>query len=68
MEWFTGLALLPALVCGVMMGGMALAGVLGWRRSQGDTRHTNADANTGTDTKGANEPQDAPPVIEDTRR
>lgn len=34
MEWLTGLALLPALVCGAMMGGMALAGVLGWRRSK----------------------------------
>jgi hypothetical protein len=34
MEWITGLALLPVLACAVMMGGMALAGVLGWRRSQ----------------------------------
>jgi hypothetical protein len=34
MEWLTGLALLPALVCGVMMGGMALMGVLGLRRKQ----------------------------------
>ena len=33
MEWFTGLALLPALMCGVMMGGMALMGVLGLRRT-----------------------------------
>jgi hypothetical protein len=34
MEWLTGLALLPALVCGAMMGGMALIGVLGLRRKQ----------------------------------
>jgi hypothetical protein len=34
MEWLTGLALLPALVCGAMMGGMALMGVLGLRRKQ----------------------------------
>ena len=34
MEWITGLALLPALACAVRMGAMALAGVLGWRRSQ----------------------------------
>jgi len=34
MEWLTGLALLPALVCGAMMGGMALMGVLGLRRGQ----------------------------------
>lgn len=32
MEWITGLALLPALLCGVLMGGMALAGIVGWRR------------------------------------
>jgi hypothetical protein len=37
MEWFTGLALLPALVCGVMMGGMALGAILGLRRTRGDT-------------------------------
>lgn len=37
MEWFTGLALLPALVCCVMMGGMALGAVLGLRRARGDT-------------------------------
>jgi hypothetical protein len=34
MEWLTGLALLPVLMCGVMMGGMALVGVLGLRRKQ----------------------------------
>jgi hypothetical protein len=33
MEWLTGLALLPALACGVMMGGMALVAVLGLRRT-----------------------------------
>lgn len=32
MEWLTGLALLPVLVCGAMMGGMALMGLLGLRR------------------------------------
>jgi hypothetical protein len=34
MDWLTGLALLPVLVCGAMMGGMALMGVLGLRRKQ----------------------------------
>ena len=34
MEWLTGLALLPVLVCTVMMGGMALGAVFGLRRSQ----------------------------------
>ena len=34
MEWLTGLALLPVLVCGAMMGGVALMGVLGLRRKQ----------------------------------
>ncbi len=34
MDWLTGLVLLPALVCGAMMGGMALMGVLGLRRKQ----------------------------------
>jgi hypothetical protein len=34
MEWLTGLALLPALVCAAMMGGMALMGVLGLRRKR----------------------------------
>lgn len=34
MEWLTGLALLPVLVCGAMMCGMALWGVLGLRRKQ----------------------------------
>jgi hypothetical protein len=34
MEWLTGVALLPALVCGVMMGGMVLMGVLGLRHKQ----------------------------------
>ncbi|HYZ97727.1 MAG TPA: hypothetical protein VE575_03180 [Acidimicrobiales bacterium] len=36
MEWLTGLALLPALVCGAMMGGMALMGVVGLRRKHDD--------------------------------
>jgi hypothetical protein len=37
MEWFTGLALLPALVCGgMMLGGAAL----GLRRTAQDTDHT----------------------------
>jgi hypothetical protein len=36
MEWLTGLALLPALVCGAMMGGMALMGVLGLRRNRNE--------------------------------
>jgi hypothetical protein len=42
MEWFTGLALLPALVCAAMMGGMALAAAFGWRRTQAPSaeRHT----------------------------
>jgi hypothetical protein len=34
MAWFTGLALLPALVCAAMMGGMALAAASCWRRTQ----------------------------------
>ncbi|MGH9291010.1 MAG: hypothetical protein ACRD0V_22390 [Acidimicrobiales bacterium] len=34
MEWLTGLALLPALVCAAMMGGMALMGMFGLRRRQ----------------------------------
>jgi hypothetical protein len=42
MEWLTGLALLPALACAVMMGGMAVAAAVGLRRTQthtsGDTR------------------------------
>lgn len=35
MEWLTGLALLPALACTLMMGGMVLAGALGLRRGRG---------------------------------
>jgi hypothetical protein len=33
MEWLTGFALLPALICGVMMGGMALGALFGLRRT-----------------------------------
>ena len=40
MEWLTGLALLPALVCGAMMGGMALMGVLGLRRKRGEQHNS----------------------------
>ncbi|MGH9185795.1 MAG: hypothetical protein ACRD0U_08300 [Acidimicrobiales bacterium] len=42
MEWLTGLALLPVVVCGTMMGAMALAGVLGLRRSQDSSRQQTA--------------------------
>lgn len=39
MEWMTRLALLPVLACGLMMAGMTVGGVLGWRRTrQGPTR------------------------------
>jgi hypothetical protein len=41
MEWLTGLALLPALACAVMMGGMAVAAAVGLRRTQ---THTSGDA------------------------
>jgi hypothetical protein len=37
MEWLTGLALLPALACAVMMGGMALGAVFGLRRTHDNT-------------------------------
>ncbi len=37
MEWLSGLALLPALACAVMMGGMALGAVFGLRRTHNDT-------------------------------
>jgi hypothetical protein len=37
MEWLGGLALLPALMCGVMMGSMALGAVLGLRRTHDHT-------------------------------
>lgn len=38
MEWWTGLALLPALMCALMMGGMALAAAFGLRRTQDNVR------------------------------
>lgn len=68
MEWLTGLALLPALVCGVMMGGMALAGVLGWRRTQ--TASAGPDpSTTPTDTAGdATAIDDSNRRLEDARR
>jgi hypothetical protein len=62
MEWFTGLALLPALVCAVMMGGMALAGVLGWRKSRDsadDADTTNAAAADTTAVQDSRTPEDA---------
>lgn len=34
MEWLTGLDLLPALACAVMMAGMAVAAAVGLRRTQ----------------------------------
>jgi hypothetical protein len=37
MEWLTGFALLPALVCAVMMGGMALGALFGLRRTHHDS-------------------------------
>jgi hypothetical protein len=55
MEWLAGLALLPALVCAVMMGGTALAAVLGWRHTQGAP----VDRDTATDGDGRRTPQDA---------
>jgi hypothetical protein len=55
MEWLTGLALLPVLVCGVMMGGMALAGVIGLRRTRD---HTTGDAPERT-REAERPPQDA---------
>lgn len=33
MEWLTGLALLPALACAVMMGAMAIGAVFGLRHT-----------------------------------
>jgi hypothetical protein len=60
MEWLTGLTLLPALVCGVMMGGTALAGVVGWRSWQV--------ASTDTDAKAFTEPRDASKTLGDARR
>jgi hypothetical protein len=39
MEWLTGLALLPALACAVMMAGMAVAAAVGMRRTQNHTPH-----------------------------
>lgn len=43
MDWMTGLLLVPVLMCAVMMGGMALAGVIGWRRWQGASGREPAD-------------------------
>lgn len=50
MEWLTGLALLPALVCGVMMGGMTFGAAFGLRR-KGDTATSAASQSE----RGANE-------------
>lgn len=69
MGWWTGLTLLPALVCGVMMGGMALAGVVGWRCSQAASTDTDANAFTDAGTDGAvTKPRDASTSVEDARR
>ncbi|HZA76482.1 MAG TPA: hypothetical protein VE623_08845 [Acidimicrobiales bacterium] len=55
MEWLVGLALLPALMCAVMMGGTVLAGVIGWRRAQAAARteraETPEDARTPADAR-----------------
>jgi hypothetical protein len=57
MEWLAGLVLIPVLMCAVMMGGMALAGAIGWRRWQGTRPEADAGARThpGVDA----EPRDA---------
>jgi hypothetical protein len=57
MEWSTGLALLPALLCGAMMGGMALAGAIGWRRTQSPSPE--GDATKSPDTEATNPLEDA---------
>lgn len=49
MQWLTGLALLPALMCAVMMGGMGLAAALGLRRTQHASAH---EADDGTASAG----------------
>jgi hypothetical protein len=49
MEWLTGLALLPALACGVMMGGMAIGAVLGLRRRHNDTAPASTRTAPGTE-------------------
>jgi hypothetical protein len=38
MQWLTGLALLPVLFGGLMMGGMALAAAVGLRQSHNGSR------------------------------
>ena len=53
MEWISGLALLPALACGAMMGGMALAGLFGWRRSQQPSPTEGEQAATPTELTGS---------------
>jgi hypothetical protein len=69
MEWLTGLTLLPALVCGVMMGGTALAGVVGWRSWQVASTDTDAKAFRDAGTDGAvTEPRDASKTLGDARR
>lgn len=70
MEWLTGLALLPALVCGVMMGGMALAGVLGWRRTKTSPGGTDNDASVTTAPGTQSEATEAHDgtTLEDARR
>lgn len=48
MGWFTGLAVLPALICGgMMLGGMALAG-LGLRRTTTDQADKSIPTSPGT--------------------
>jgi hypothetical protein len=52
MEWLSGLALLPALVCGgMMLGGAALA-AFGLRRTGGNTR-SSTPPDTGADTRAS---------------
>jgi hypothetical protein len=57
MEWLTGLALMPALVCTAMMGSMALAGAIGWRRTQGVS--SGGDVTTSADTEPTRTLEDA---------
>jgi hypothetical protein len=57
MAWLAGLALLPALMCAVMMGGMALAGVLGWRHTQ--RAPVDGDTTTATGGDASRTPEDA---------
>ena len=49
MEWLTALALLPALACAVMMGGMGLAAALGLRRSPNDSTSASTPTAPGTE-------------------